>query len=149
MVPTGGYVSAGIGQDMRGYSFGDDAAAVSGSILAGFSGLPGQAGSIGRSFAAGLASGIRSGHSGVISAAVSAAQAAAQAARAAEAALYPEIPRRNAAPVVNQSTDSRDMRVTNEIQVEKMEVRSERDLYDLSRELYALVKRDQRLIGAR
>lgn len=57
--------------------------------------------------------------------------------------------RRGMGAVVNQNTDSRDMSVANEIRVEKMEVKDQSDIYGVSRDLYQLIRRDQRLIGAR
>lgn len=52
--------------------------------------------------------------------------------------------RRGVANVVNNSSDSRDMSVKSDIHVERMEVRDDRDLHDLSRELYYMARADQR-----
>lgn len=67
--------------------------------------------------------------------------------RAVEEALYPAPPRPAAGTVVTNTTDSRDMSVQNAIQVDRLEVRDARDVQSISRELYALIRRDQRMIG--
>ena len=57
--------------------------------------------------------------------------------------------RRGMGAYVSNRTDSRDMSVSNAIQVAELNVRSEKDIYDVSRELYQLTRRDQRLVGGR
>ena len=68
--------------------------------------------------------------------------------RAVERALYPSAPQ-GSGTVVNQSTDSRDMRVNNAIQVQELHVRDEGDVQGVADALYQLVRRDQKMIGAR
>ena len=69
--------------------------------------------------------------------------------RAVEAALYPAPPRQSPGTVVNQSTDNRDMSVSAPIQVAHMEVRDDSDIDSISTQLAAMVRLDQKLIGAR
>ena len=69
--------------------------------------------------------------------------------RAVEAALYPAPPRQIPSTVVNQSTDNRDMSVSAPIQVAHMEVRDDSDIDSISTQLAAMVRLDQKLIGAR
>ena len=68
--------------------------------------------------------------------------------RAVERALYVQ-PQQAAAPVYNSTTDRRDMSVTNAINVAHMEVRDDTDIQSVSRELDALTRREQRMVGAR